>query len=505
MKGSTALRVSAANSSRRRSIIRWAPWLLLILVFFSFQADLLTRSAVGVNRLSRALELFGGIWETPMEDGSKAKPLTEASIHSSENLLPKPSFCEAWLEQKDQILYSRNFSARPILVGHGETSGWSDCAIDCEFQGSVALEGANKADAIFGLSNDPGIESIVRSMESAQYYPENNIENAHGKGITVVMTTSLASDVPVGYFSWAEYDLMAPPKKKNKTVLAAAFISNCGGHNFRLEAITKLREFGVSIDSYGACLRNQDGHVNKLETLRDYKFSLAFENSNEDDYVTEKFWQSLVAGSIPVVIGAPNIYDFAPSPKAILHIKSVNDIEDVANQIMHLASHEDAYNASVSWKYEGPSDAFKALVDMAVVHSSCRLCIHLGTKLRLEEDRQHKRPCKCKRESVTTYHLFVRERGKFKMESVFLRSSNLTVAALHEAILSKFASLNYVPIFKSGRPKAIQGDDKLKLYKVYPVGMTQRQALYSWKFESNRHLQAYVEKSPCANLEVIFV
>uniref|UniRef100_A0A6N2K8M2 Fucosyltransferase n=1 Tax=Salix viminalis TaxID=40686 RepID=A0A6N2K8M2_SALVM len=50
--------------------------------------------------------------------------------------------------------------------------------------------------------------------------------------------------------------------------------------------------------------------VDKVETLKRYKFSLAFENSNEEDYVTEKFFQSLVAGTIPVVIGAPNIQDF---------------------------------------------------------------------------------------------------------------------------------------------------------------------------------------------------
>ena len=33
-----------------------------------------------------------------------------------------------------------------------------------------------------------------------------------------------------------------------------------------------------------------------MEALRDYKFSLAFENSNVEDYVTEKFFQALVAG-----------------------------------------------------------------------------------------------------------------------------------------------------------------------------------------------------------------
>lgn len=57
---------------------------------------------------------------------------------------------------------------------------WKTCAIGCEFRSSVTLEGTNKADAIFGLSNEPSIESVIRSMESAQYYPENNIDNAHG-------------------------------------------------------------------------------------------------------------------------------------------------------------------------------------------------------------------------------------------------------------------------------------------------------------------------------------
>lgn len=37
--------------------------------------------------------------------------------------------------------------------------------------------------------------------------------------------------------------------------------------------------------------------VNKVDTLKRYKFSLAFENSNEEDYVTEKYFQSLVAGN----------------------------------------------------------------------------------------------------------------------------------------------------------------------------------------------------------------
>ncbi|KAK9668273.1 hypothetical protein RND81_13G046800 [Saponaria officinalis] len=73
------------------------------------------------------------------------------------------------------------------------------------------------------------------------------------------MTTSLSSDVPVGYFSWSEYDIMAPVQEKTEWALAAAFISNCGAHNFRLHALEGLENSGITINSYGGCHCNPDG------------------------------------------------------------------------------------------------------------------------------------------------------------------------------------------------------------------------------------------------------
>jgi hypothetical protein len=74
------------------------------------------------------------------------------------------------------------------------------------------------------------------------------------------------------------------------------------------------------------------------------------------------------------------------------------------------------------WKYDGPSLSFLALVDMAVVHSSCRLCIHLATRIHSKEEASvaPQRPCQCSHRSGTIHHLYVRERGHFKPESIFL-------------------------------------------------------------------------------------
>ncbi|CAL9748417.1 unnamed protein product [Musa acuminata subsp. burmannicoides] len=363
---------------------------------------------------------------------------------------------------------------------------WSSCPMDCKF----GFANDKVPDAAFGLPQNPAVAGILR------------------RGYKVVMTTSLSSDVPVGYFSWAEYDIMTPMQPKTEEALAAAFISNCGARNFRLQALTMLEESGIKIDSYGSCHRNRDGNVEKVETLKRYKFSLAFENSNEEDYVTEKFFQSLVAGTVPVVIGAPNIQDFAPSPDSILHIKEISDIDSVAKSIRYLATNSDAYNHALRWKHEGPSDSFKALVDMAAVHSSCRLCIHLATKIQEIEEKSaafQNRSCSCTSNMGTVYHLFVRERGRFKMESIYLRSGKLTLKALESAILAKFRSLNHTPIWKNERPTILRGGNDLKIHRIYPVGITQREALYTFRFNNDAELEKHIKSNPCAKLEVIFV
>ena len=64
----------------------------------------------------------------------------------------------------------------------------------------------------------------------------------------------------------------------------------------------------MQVDIYGKCgnLTCQHGNASCLEMLEaDYKFYLAFENSNSKDYITEKFFvNSLQNNVIPIVMGA---------------------------------------------------------------------------------------------------------------------------------------------------------------------------------------------------------
>lgn len=53
------------------------------------------------------------------------------------------------------------------------------------------------------------------------------------------------------------------------------------------------------------------------------------------------------SGTIPVVVGAPNILEFAPYPGSVLHIKELKDVDSVATTMKHLASNPDAFNQTI--------------------------------------------------------------------------------------------------------------------------------------------------------------
>jgi hypothetical protein len=63
-----------------------------------------------------------------------------------------------------------------------------------------------------------------------------------------------------------------------------------------------------------AVKRSYRGSVeHKVSTLEKYKFSICFENSIFEGYVTEKIIDPFFAGCIPIYLGAPDVADYIPA------------------------------------------------------------------------------------------------------------------------------------------------------------------------------------------------
>jgi hypothetical protein len=105
-------------------------------------------------------------------------------------------------------------------------------------------------------------------------------------------------------------------------------------YSTRIEAMVELSRFGV-VDLYGqgwnrwwsrAAMwlpywRNRrtlmsiykGACASKFEVLQQYEFCLCFENMAMNGYVTEKIFDCLYAGTIPLYLGAPDIAEYIPS------------------------------------------------------------------------------------------------------------------------------------------------------------------------------------------------
>lgn len=93
--------------------------------------------------------------------------------------------------------------------------------------------------------------------------------------------------------------------------------------------------------------KNYRGKVNsKTETFRNYKFSVCFENAHSiPGYITEKIFDSLVAGCIPVYWGAPNITDYVPE-SCFIDFRKIQSFDKLHSYLTSMTA--DEYNSMLA-------------------------------------------------------------------------------------------------------------------------------------------------------------
>lgn len=118
----------------------------------------------------------------------------------------------------------------------------------------------------------------------------------------------------VGLSSSEASNSEVPVKTK---LLSAISSTKCDlpGHLVRNNFIDKLLDLSLHVDIFGrGRMRELD---DKLEGLLDYRYSVAIENSSQPGYFTEKFFDPLLAWTVPVYFGAKDVAKFFPSQSFI--------------------------------------------------------------------------------------------------------------------------------------------------------------------------------------------
>jgi len=90
------------------------------------------------------------------------------------------------------------------------------------------------------------------------------------------------------------------------------------------------------VDSGGSLFNNMGGRVaDKMKFVSDYRFNIAFENTETDGYITEKLVEPLLAGTIPIYWGAPDVLrDF--DARCFVHARDFEDLDALADFVITL-------------------------------------------------------------------------------------------------------------------------------------------------------------------------
>jgi hypothetical protein len=204
------------------------------------------------------------------------------------------------------------------------------------------------------LQKYPNQKWIGWSMECHAHYP-HQADPEYMRQFDLTMTYEWTSDVPVSYFGpGMTADFTKRPEPKTADALIVYFESSHIDRSGRHAFVSELMNF-LPIHSYGKIFRNRilaedKGAETKMATISQYRFVLACENAIATDYVTEKFFDPLRTGSVPVYLGAPNIEEFAPGDHCYIDATKFSGPRELAEYLIHLQTNPPEYEAYFAWK-----------------------------------------------------------------------------------------------------------------------------------------------------------
>ncbi|NWR80296.1 FUT7 fucosyltransferase, partial [Centropus unirufus] len=195
------------------------------------------------------------------------------------------------------------------------------------------------------MERPPGQSWVWVSLES----PSNTKALARwNQTFNWVMTYRQDSDIFIPYGKLVP-NRSATMNIPTKTNLVSWVISNYHRTQKRAQVYKNLSRY-LHVNIYGKANKKPLCNDCLLPTTSKSKFYLAFENSIHQDYITEKLWRnSLMAGTVPVVLGPPraNYEQFIPAD-SFIHVDDFGSLEELATFLKTMNSSR--YQQFFTWQ-----------------------------------------------------------------------------------------------------------------------------------------------------------
>ncbi|CAG8768170.1 10204_t:CDS:1 [Cetraspora pellucida] len=291
---------------------------------------------------------------------------------------------------------------------HDETL--TNCDIPCIWKvknlNDLTSEELKNADAFFCV-NQPSLpkKRAWKGQRFIQYTlePKTHCPQCHDKNhiFDIRATYHESSDIPTSYVRMdSKRWLSVLPFNITKLRQNSPFISFIASHwtEFRENFISSI-EAHIPVASFGSVRQNTDWRIypeceglnyfdSKNCIISKYPFYFAIENSQEEDYSTEKLWDTFNLGVVPVIWGAPNTRSYLPHPKSAIFIEDFKDAKALADYLKYLVKNETAYLEYHKWRTMKLSNEFEKKSYMSMYNVECNVCREVA-RLRILEESEY--------------------------------------------------------------------------------------------------------------------
>ena len=216
--------------------------------------------------------------------------------------------------------------------------------------------------------------------ESIGYYPFIGLPQYQNQFDLAIGSPPAIMDIPMPLYGFTEEKVLqlantqpAVPFDEKPDSYVVILVGNCWPKNNRQDLMQALID-KANATSYGGCLNNKplpeglernndaDWLGRKMKILGGFPFVFAAENSNCMGYVTEKIYNALEVGSIPIYMGASDITDFVPEG-SFVDVSKFKDFDEVAEYIKTVDRSQ-----FYKWKEDVKKDVSKF----------CKSCFEIG-------------------------------------------------------------------------------------------------------------------------------
>lgn len=150
----------------------------------------------------------------------------------------------------------------------------------------------------------------------------------------------------------------------------------------------------LKVDRYGEAFKNHlkwpDNIPNeKYLLIKNYKFCLAIENTInfvkwgqmhsdpiDDDYITEKLWDCMRGGSIPIYFGAKNAKKYFPTNKSIIYSNDFKNYEELIEYVVLIKNDRNILKQYIEWPYKYSKSWYKMMKYYSF--TPCKLCSYIS-------------------------------------------------------------------------------------------------------------------------------